>query len=183
MEEKIYPVAGIVNSPHQFSYENGIVVTCVQPGLARGELRAGPDSINPHGMIHGGAMATLADTVAGCCACSKGGNCVTASSSMEFLRPAQGDLFCEATPKKLGRQLSVIQITITNAGGKTVAAGTFSFFMARPRDECGIPQSFASQMPASAEKPPLLKGGGPPDAVRWRGDSVFCRACFIPLRG
>ena len=56
-------------------------------------------------MIHGGAMATLADTVAGCCACSKGGNCVTASSSMEFLRPAQGDLFCEATPKKLGRQL------------------------------------------------------------------------------
>lgn len=73
MEEKIYPVAEIVNSPHQFSYENGIVVTCVQPGLARGELRAGPDSINPHGMIHGGAMATLADTVAGCCACSRGG--------------------------------------------------------------------------------------------------------------
>ena len=72
MEEKIYPVAGIVNSPHQFSYENGIVVTCVQPGLARGELRAGPDSINPYGMIHGGAMATLADTVAGCCACSRG---------------------------------------------------------------------------------------------------------------
>ena len=51
---------------------------------------------------------------------------------MEFLRPAQGDLFCEATPKKLGRQLAVIQITITNAGGKTVATGTFSFFMARP---------------------------------------------------
>ena len=44
----------------------------------------------------------------------------------------RGDLFCEATPKKLGRQLSVIQITITNAGGNTVAAGTFSFFMARP---------------------------------------------------
>ena len=25
--------------------------------------------------------------------------------------------------------------------------------------------------PASAGKPPLLKGGGPPDKVRWRGDS------------
>ena len=83
-------------------------------------------------MLFRSAMATLADTVAGCCACSRGGSCVTASSSMEFLRPAQGDLFCEATPKKLGRQLSVIQITITNAGGKTVAAGTFSFFMVRP---------------------------------------------------
>ena len=39
MEEKLYPVAEIVNSPHQFSYENGIVVTCVQPGLARGAPR------------------------------------------------------------------------------------------------------------------------------------------------
>ena len=43
MEEKIYPVAGIVNSPHQFSYENGIVVTCVQPGLAGGS--SAPDRI------------------------------------------------------------------------------------------------------------------------------------------
>ena len=65
MEEKIYPVAEIINSPHQFSYENGIVVTCVQPGLARGELRAGPDSINPHGMIHGGGVVRPAGSDAG----------------------------------------------------------------------------------------------------------------------
>ena len=132
MEVRKQPLEEIVNSPHQFSYENGIVVTHIEPGLALGELRAGPNSVNPHGMIHGGAMAALADTVAGCCACSGGGSCVTASSSMEFLRPAQGDLFCEATPKKLGRQLSVVQVIITNAEGKTVATGTFTFFMAGP---------------------------------------------------
>ena len=130
MEES--PILALVNSPHQFSYENGITVTLIEPGLAQGELRTGPNSINPHGYVHGGAMAALADTVAGCCACSKGGQCVTASSSMEFLRPAQGDLFCEATPKKLGRQLSVVQVIITNAEGKTVATGTFTFFMAGP---------------------------------------------------
>lgn len=123
-----------VNKAHQFSYENGIEVTHLEPGLTRGVLRAGPNSVNPHGMIHGGAMATLADTVGGCCACSRGGQCVTASSSMEFLRPAQGDLFCEATPKKLGRQLSVIQIVITDARGKTVATGTFTFFMHKPEE-------------------------------------------------
>lgn len=125
-------IADIVNAKHQFSYENGVEVTHVEPGLARGILRAGPDSVNPHGMIHGGAMATLADTVSGCCACSAGGSCVTANSTMEFLRPARGDLFCEATPKKLGRQLSVIQTTITDARGKVVAAGTFTFFMSGP---------------------------------------------------
>ena len=127
-----HPILSVVNQPNQFSYENGIEVTHVEPGLARGVLRAGPHSINPHGMVHGGAMATLADTVGGCCACSTGGNCVTSSSTMEFLRPAQGDLFCEATPKKLGSKLSVIQVVITDSRGKTVATGTFTFFMAKP---------------------------------------------------
>ena len=89
-----------------------------------------PESLNPFGMVHGGAMATLADTVGGCCACSKGGNCVTAGSSMEFLRPAHGaKIYCEATPKKLGRTLSVVQVVLSNDDGAEVATGTFTFFM------------------------------------------------------
>lgn len=131
MEENRHPVLELVNRPCQFAYENGIRITSVEPGLAQGTLRAGPNSINPHGMIHGGAMAALADTTAGCCACSQGKSCVTSSSTMEFLRPARGDLFCEATPKKLGNRLSVIQIIITDTGGKTVATGTFTFFMSK----------------------------------------------------
>ena len=107
-----------VNAPHQFSYENGIVLTDVGPGYAKGELIIGPDSINPHGNVHGGALSTLADTVGGCCACSKGGTCVTSGCSIEYLRPANGSkIYCTATPKKLGRTLSV------------VATATYTFFM------------------------------------------------------
>lgn len=135
MEENRHPILDMVNKAGQFSYENGIQVTHVEPGLARGVLRAGPSSINPHGMIHGGAMAALADTVGGCCACSTGKSCVTANSTMEFLRPAQGDLFCEATPKKLGSKLSVIQIVITDTRGTVAATGTFTFFMAKPEQK------------------------------------------------
>lgn len=80
--EKIQPISSVVNQPHQFSYENGIYVTKVEPGRAEGVLEVGPDSINPHGMVHGGALATLADTVGGSCACATGRRCVTASSSM-----------------------------------------------------------------------------------------------------
>ena len=119
-----------VNKPHQFSYENGMLVTYAEPGLVRGELTVGENSINPHGMVHGGALTTLADTVAGCCACSKGGHCVTSNCTMEFLRPAYGKkIYCEATPKKMGRSLSTIQITLTNDSGSVVATGTFTFFM------------------------------------------------------
>ena len=121
-----------VNAEHQFNYENGIELTHVEPGLTRGVLRAGPDSINPEGHIHGGAIATLADTVSGCCACSTGGDCVTSSCSIEYLRAANGDLFCEAAPKKLGRKLSVIQVVVNDTEGKTVATGTFTFYMTRP---------------------------------------------------
>ena len=95
-----------------------------------GVLEVGPNSINPHGKVHGGALATLADTVGGCCACSKGGLCVTSSSTMEFLRPADGPrIFCTASPKKMGYHLSVIQVELTNVSGETVATGTFTFFM------------------------------------------------------
>ena len=133
MEENNHLILDAINAPHQFAYENGIELTYVEPGLARGVLHAGPNSINPHGMIHGGAIATLADTVAGSCACSKGGHCVTSSTTIEYLRPAYGDLYCEATPKKLGRKLSVIQVDIRNAQNKTVATGTLTFFMEVPQ--------------------------------------------------
>ena len=125
-----------VNTPHQFSYENGVTVTHVEPGRAEGVLEEGPNSINPHGNVHGGALSTLADTVGGCCACSKGGVCVTASSSMEFLRPANGSMItCIATPKKLGRTLAVVQTDLFNDSEKLVATGTFTFFMVEPPTE------------------------------------------------
>ncbi len=124
------PVLSAVNRPCQFSYENGVVITKLVPELCEGELRAGPCSINPHGTIHGGALATLADTVSGCCACSRGGSCVTATSSMEYLRPASGPtIFCRATPKRMGHTLSVIQFTMTDENGEVVCTGTYTFYM------------------------------------------------------
>ena len=131
-EEHNVAIIRAVNTPHQFSYENGILLTDVEPGYARGELTVGPNSINPHGNVHGGALATLADTVGGCCACSKGGSCVTANCTLEFLRPATGPrIICEATPKKMGRTLSVIQVVLTNDQNVVVATGTYTFFMAQ----------------------------------------------------
>lgn len=131
MSETIRPASSLaVNQPHQFSFENGIVVTRLEPGLCEGELTTGPNSINPHGTVHGGALATLADTVSGCCACSRGGSCVTATSTMEFLRPATGPkIRCRATPKKLGHTLSVVQFSVTDDQDALVATGTFTFCM------------------------------------------------------
>ena len=66
----------------------------------------------------------------GCCACSKGGTCVTSGCSIEYLRPANGSkIYCTATPKKLGRTLSVVALEMTNDQGVVVATATYTFFM------------------------------------------------------
>ena len=121
------------NTPHQFSYENGILLTDVEPGYARGELTVGPNSINPHGNVHGGALATLADTVGGAAtfAAYRRG-CVTVNYSMNFLRPAWGSnrkIRCRAQAVKLGRTLSVFGMSLTDDEGMEVASGNFTFYI------------------------------------------------------
>ncbi|MCI8869542.1 MAG: PaaI family thioesterase [Lawsonibacter sp.] len=135
-----HPSIPLINAPGQFSYESGVTVTHIEPGLARGVLEVGENSFNPNGQVHGGALVTLADTVAGCCACSAGGSCVTANCSVEFLRPALGPrIVCTATPKKMGRSLSVIQTELVSEDGRLVAAGTYTFFMYFPKEEDSSP--------------------------------------------
>ena len=36
MDPKKHPILDVVNTPHQFSYENGILVTKIEPGRAEG---------------------------------------------------------------------------------------------------------------------------------------------------
>lgn len=119
-----------VNEPGLFHTTGGITVLSARPdGTAEGVLDVTERSHNPHHTVHGGCLYTLADTVAGsavAAACST--PCVTANSSMEFLRPATGSkVFCSARPKKLGRFLNVVQVELTGDNGKVVATGTFTF--------------------------------------------------------
>lgn len=119
-----------VNQPGLFHTAGGITVLSARPdGTAEGVLDVTERSYNPHGTVHGGCLYTLADTVAGsavAAACGK--PCVTASGTLEFLRPATGSrVFCSTRPKKLGRVLNVMQVELTGDNGKTVATGTFTF--------------------------------------------------------
>jgi len=120
----------LVNRPQLFGHANGITILSARPdGTAQGVLAVSETSHNPHHTVHGGCLYTLADTVSGCAvAAACGKPCVTANSSMEFLRPATGDkVFCSARPKKLGRTLCVMAVELTGESGKTVATGTFTF--------------------------------------------------------
>ena len=118
-----------VNAPGHFASSIGIVVTRIEGREAEGRMEIRPDSLNPIGIVHGGAMNTLADTVAGCAAFTSGHVCVTLDCSMQYLAPGTGRyLHCIATPKKLGKTILVYDTTLTNDRGQVVATGIYTFF-------------------------------------------------------
>ncbi len=124
-----------VNIPTHFAHANGVTVTHIDHQHGVGVLQVGETSYNPGKTVHGGALLTLADTVSGCFVAACGDStCVTTNATMEFLRPANGPtITCTATPKKMGRRISVVAVTLTDIAGKTVATGTYTFLRMEER--------------------------------------------------
>ncbi len=122
-----------------FSSYNHITVTDFPDGGAVGELAVSAQSLNPHGIVHGGCLASLADTVAGwAVAHATGRDCVTVNYCFNFLRPAKGTnqkIVCRATPEKLGRTLCVYKVNLSDDAGETVATGDFTFFLMGPMED------------------------------------------------
>lgn len=120
-----------VNNGPFFGPSSGVKVTAVRQYEAEGVLEVREDSRNPLGVVHGGALFTLADTVTGTAAYTIGDRpCVTLDSSMQFLSAARGDrIYCRAKPKKIGRTIVVYDVSITDGEERLVASGTFTFFV------------------------------------------------------
>lgn len=117
-----------------FADFNHVKVTGLfEDGTATGELTLHPESLNPYGIVHGGCLATLADTVGGAGVfAGTGKTCVTVNYAFSFLRPALGTnrkLYCRAVPEKLGHRLCVYRQTITDDNGQEVANGNFTFYL------------------------------------------------------
>lgn len=122
-------VLEVVNRPGKFASHSGVTITRVEGREAEGRLDIRPETMNPMGIVHGGALVTLADTVAGCAAFTCGKVCVTLDCTMQYLAPGTGSYIrCVATPKKLGKTILVYDTTLTNDQGQTVATGTYTFF-------------------------------------------------------
>lgn len=87
---------------------------------------------NPLGSVHGGVLATLLDTAAGCAVHSTlpaGVGYTSLDLTTKFLRPASlasGTLTCEGTVLSKGRRTALAQAVITDARGGMVAHATSS---------------------------------------------------------
>jgi uncharacterized protein (TIGR00369 family) len=93
-------------------------------------MRAQEFHYNPLGGVHGGVMATLLDTAAGCSVHSTlavGEMYTSLDLTTKFLRPVTVDsglLRCEGTVLNRGRRVALAQAELTDQAGRLVAHAT-----------------------------------------------------------
>ncbi len=103
-----------------------------EPGRVTVELDPQEFHYNPLGTVHGGIIATLLDTAAGCSVHSTLPAGVTYTSidlTVKFLRPitlASGRLRCEGSVLQRGRRTALAQAQLYDGAGKLAAHATSS---------------------------------------------------------
>ncbi|WP_298029913.1 PaaI family thioesterase [uncultured Dysosmobacter sp.] len=112
-----------------FMHHNHIEIVAVEPDWAVFKLDIRPESKNPYGMIHGGAIYTLADNATGSAAHTDGRYYVTQTSSLHFLRnQSEGTVRAEARVRHRGRSTCLVEVDITGTDDVLLATGEFTFF-------------------------------------------------------
>lgn len=110
----------------------GIEVEYAKEGEARLRLDAGERHLNPYGIVHGGVIATLADSAMGEAVRVSGEEDlpVTIEMKVNYLEAGkQGVLFATARVHKNGRRFTVLEADVTQEGDGTLVAfatGTFT---------------------------------------------------------
>ena len=112
-----------------FMLHNHIELESVERDRAVFKLDIRPESCNPYGMVHGGAIYTLADNVTGTAAHSDGRYYVTQTSALHFLRnQSRGTVRATAWVRHRGKSTVLTSVDITSEDGKLLATGEFTFF-------------------------------------------------------
>lgn len=143
---KVFEERALMN---RFAAYNHIKMVDMDTDWALVELTIWPESKNPYGVVHGGALYTMADNAAGIAAHSDGGSYVTQFSSMHYLRnQIQGTIRAEGRVRHRGRSTCLVEVSITGEGGRLMATGSFTFFRV---DEKKMPQNKAAAQGAGGD--------------------------------
>ena len=119
-------------SRDRFSIETtGVKIEKVEENYCLCSLAIEDKHLNANDFVMGGAIFTLADYAFGVAANSPEENCVTLSSTMNFMRPTKGPvLYAEAKCVKNGRTIAFFDVTVTEPDGKVIASAQISGFRA-----------------------------------------------------
>ena len=108
-----------------FSVACGVEVDAAGPDEVRGRLAWRDDRCTAGGVLHGGAVMTLADSLGAICAflnLPEGATTSTVESKTNFMRPVRaGAAWATTWPLHVGRQTIVLQTEVRDDAGRLVA--------------------------------------------------------------
>jgi uncharacterized protein (TIGR00369 family) len=120
-------LAGLV-AMMPFAAGLGIVLDAAAPGEVRGRMAWAPDRCTTGGILHGGVLMALADSLGGICAflnLPPGALTATTSSATVFTRAVRaGEVTAVTRPLHVGRTVIVVQTDLTDDAGRRVAQVT-----------------------------------------------------------
>jgi uncharacterized protein (TIGR00369 family) len=121
-----------------FAQELGIQLLDARPDEVRGRLEWSARLCTTGGVLHGGVMMSLADTVGALCAflnLPPGGATSTIESKTNFFRAVRaGHVDAVARPLHVGRSTIVVQTDVLDASGRRVAQVTQTQAVLQPKD-------------------------------------------------
>ena len=106
----------------RFAASSGMRLIELGPGYSRASLDIEDRHLNSVGIVHGGAIFTLAD-LAFAMACNSGGKvAVAVDANLSFLKATRsGTLHAEATEVARSRKISTCTVRVTDDNGELVA--------------------------------------------------------------
>ena len=111
-----------------FAVASGVELDHVAAAEVAGRLPWAPERCTVGGLMHGGALMTLADSVGAVCAflnLPPGATTSTVSSTTSLVRGVRsGTAHAVARPAHLGRSFLLVEVEVTDDGGRLVARTT-----------------------------------------------------------
>lgn len=109
----------------------GITRLSMADGRASFEVVVRAEHMNPHGVVHGGVISTLADYAMGGALTSQldaGARCATLEVKINYVAAVSGGrLRAEASVVHRGHRVAVLEARVTDDTGRLVAVGLGSF--------------------------------------------------------
>ncbi|MGH2403794.1 MAG: PaaI family thioesterase [bacterium] len=106
-----------------FARRLGIELLALRPGYSRAHLALDFSMVNFQGIVHGGAIFSLADAAFAAASNSHGDPAVALAMSIQYLdAPRPGSrLIAEAREQRLGRRAGFYAMTVVDDAGRIIA--------------------------------------------------------------
>ena len=119
----------IENEQNGFLKHNDIIIEKVDEKVSKVKMDITEKSLNPYGIIHGGLIFSMGDTVMGITVRKTGRNAVTLDASINYIKPGTGKyLIATSEVLKIGKTTSVLKANIYNDQNELIAIMSSTYF-------------------------------------------------------